>query len=103
MTAYGSSIGGLGTPIGTPPNLIGIGLLEKLTGNGVLFAALAAVGWATYIVLTQRIGDRYAGIGGLSLTIPIAAATAALPASGTASSAWRTRAGASFALSMAKK
>jgi inner membrane transporter RhtA len=45
---------------------------------GLLFAALAACGWATYIVLTQRIGDRYAGISGLSLTIPIAAATAAI-------------------------
>ena len=45
---------------------------------GLLFAAMAAVGWATYILLTQRIGDRYAGIGGLSLTVPIAAATAAI-------------------------
>jgi inner membrane transporter RhtA len=45
---------------------------------GLLFAALAAAGWATYILLTQRIGDRYTGIGGLSLTVPIAAATAAV-------------------------
>lgn len=45
---------------------------------GLFFAALAAFGWATYILLTQQIGDRYAGIGGLSLTVPIAAATAAI-------------------------
>ena len=45
---------------------------------GLAFAGLAAVGWATYILLTQRIGDRFSGIGGLSLTIPIAAATAAV-------------------------
>lgn len=45
---------------------------------GVGFAALAALGWATYIQLTQRIGDRFTGMGGLSLTIPIAAATAAV-------------------------
>jgi inner membrane transporter RhtA len=44
---------------------------------GVLFAALAAFGWGTYIVLTQRVGDRLAGLQGLSLTIPIAALTAA--------------------------
>ena len=45
---------------------------------GVAFAALAALGWATYIQLTQRIGDRFTGMGGLSVTIPIAAATAAV-------------------------
>jgi inner membrane transporter RhtA len=47
----------------------------QLAGLG--FAALAAAGWAAYIVLTQRIGDRFTGIAGLSLTVPIAAATAA--------------------------
>ncbi len=44
---------------------------------GVLLAALAAVGWGTYIVLTQRVGDRLAGLQGLSFTIPIAAIAAA--------------------------
>ncbi len=44
---------------------------------GVLLAALAACGWGTYIVLTQRVGDRLAGLQGLSLTIPIAAIAAA--------------------------
>lgn len=45
---------------------------------GLGFAGLAAIGWATYILLTQRIGDRFTGIGGLSITVPIAAATAAI-------------------------
>lgn len=45
---------------------------------GVGFAGLAAVAWAAYIVLTQRIGDRFTGIGTLSLTVPIAAVTAAV-------------------------
>jgi inner membrane transporter RhtA len=45
---------------------------------GVGFAALAAFGWATYILLTQHVSDRFAGIQGLALTIPIAAATAAV-------------------------
>jgi len=45
---------------------------------GLGFAALAAAGWATYILLTQRLGDRFAGTGALSLTIPIAAVTAAV-------------------------
>jgi inner membrane transporter RhtA len=45
---------------------------------GVGFAVLAAIGWAAYIVLTQRLGERFTGIAGLSLTVPIAAATAAV-------------------------
>lgn len=46
--------------------------------TGVTFAALAAIGWAAYILLTQRIGDRFTGIGALSMTVPVAAATAAV-------------------------
>ncbi len=45
---------------------------------GVILAVVAGCGWATYIVLTQRVGDRLAGLRGLSLTIPIAAMTAAI-------------------------
>lgn len=61
--------------------LVGVLLVSRpwagtvnLTGVG--FAVLAAVGWAVYILLTQRVGDRFTGIGGLSLTVPIAAVTA---------------------------
>lgn len=52
--------------------------LGEVDPIGIALAALAAIGWATYILLTQRVGDRFAGIGGLTLTIPIAAATAAV-------------------------
>lgn len=45
---------------------------------GIGFAAGSAVGWAAYILLTQHIGDRFAGLTGLSLTTPIAAVTAAV-------------------------
>jgi inner membrane transporter RhtA len=63
--------------------LLGVVLLTQPWNGGVDpvgigCAALAAAGWAFYILLTQRIGDRFAGIQGLSLTIPVAAATAAL-------------------------
>ena len=35
ITSFSASIGGMGTPVGTPPNLIGIGMLESLAGvNG---------------------------------------------------------------------
>lgn len=43
---------------------------------GLLLAALAACGWAAYILLTQVVGDRYAGIDGLAFTIPVAALVA---------------------------
>jgi inner membrane transporter RhtA len=45
---------------------------------GVGFAGLAAVGWAAYIVLTQRVGDRFSGLTCLALTVPIAACSAAI-------------------------
>ncbi|MGI8908026.1 MAG: SLC13 family permease [Candidatus Sumerlaeaceae bacterium] len=37
MLAYSASVGGIGTPIGTPPNLIGIGMIERLTGTRISF------------------------------------------------------------------
>lgn len=63
--------------------LVGVLLLtEPWSGSvdlvGIGLAAAAALGWAAYIVLTQHIGDRFTGITGLSLTIPVAAATAAV-------------------------
>ncbi|MFC0680304.1 DMT family transporter [Lysobacter korlensis] len=63
--------------------LVGVVLLTEPWGGtvdllGVGFAGLAALGWAVYILLTQRVGDRFTGIGALSFTIPVAAATAAI-------------------------
>ncbi|WP_246854629.1 DMT family transporter [Naasia sp. SYSU D00057] len=63
--------------------LIGVVLLtEPWHGEvdplGVGFAAFGAVGWGAYILLTQHVGDRFTGIRSLSLTIPIAAAVAAV-------------------------
>ncbi len=38
MLAYGAGVGGLLTPIGSPPNLIGRGLIEEATGERITFA-----------------------------------------------------------------
>jgi inner membrane transporter RhtA len=57
--------------------LIGVVVLtEPWTGAidpvGVGFALLAGIGWGSYILLTQRVGDRFSGITGLSITVPVA-------------------------------
>ena len=37
IAAFGASIGGIGTPIGTPPNLIGIAMLNRIAGKQITF------------------------------------------------------------------
>ena len=37
MIAFSCSIGGMATPVGTPPNLIGIGMLEEILGLSISF------------------------------------------------------------------
>jgi sodium-dependent dicarboxylate transporter 2/3/5 len=37
MAAYASSTGGIGTPVGTPPNLIGLAMMEKFAGITIPF------------------------------------------------------------------
>lgn len=41
--------------------------------GGVGFALAAGACWGLYNLLTQHVGDRFSGISGLSLTIPVAA------------------------------
>lgn len=49
--AYGCSIGGLGTPIGTPTNLIIIGYLEEIGGITIDFAQWMLIGIPTVVVM----------------------------------------------------
>ena len=63
--------------------LLGVVLLTEpwqgtIDPAGVGFAVGAAIGWGAYIVLTQRVGDRFSGIKGLALTVPVAAVTTAV-------------------------
>jgi sodium-dependent dicarboxylate transporter 2/3/5 len=51
ITSFGPSIGGMGTPVGTPPNLIGIGMLEKIVGTRISFFAWMAIGVPIVTVL----------------------------------------------------
>jgi len=58
--AYSSSIGGLGTPIGTPPNLVFMQQYESFTGSAVSFSQWMS--WALPVVLI------FLPLAGLSLT-----------------------------------
>ncbi|MDH6193957.1 inner membrane transporter RhtA [Mycobacterium frederiksbergense] len=61
------------------PGLAAAGVLvltEPWTGSvdaaGVLYALGAALCWAGYILLTQRVGDEVAGANGLAVSMPVA-------------------------------
>lgn len=51
LTAFGASVGGLATPIGTPPNLIGIGMIQKTLGVTVSFFDWMSIGLPVAVVL----------------------------------------------------
>jgi sodium-dependent dicarboxylate transporter 2/3/5 len=51
MCAFGASIGGIATPIGTPPNLIGIGMLNRIAGADISFFGWMTLGVPIVILL----------------------------------------------------
>lgn len=59
-------------------------LTQPWTGDadpvGVAYALAAACCWAAYIMLTQRVGDAVSGLGGLAISMPVAAVVATVVA-----------------------
>lgn len=51
MTSFAASIGGLATPIGTPPNVIGLGFLRQLVGFEFSFFKWMTIGVPVVVVL----------------------------------------------------
>lgn len=49
MIAYSASVGGIGTPIGSPPNLIAIGMLEELADYRMTFFQWMVIGFLILI------------------------------------------------------
>lgn len=67
------------------PGLAAVGVLlltQPWTGAvdpvGIVYALAAAICWAGYILLTQRVGDEVAGINGLAVSMPVAGLVASL-------------------------
>ena len=61
------------------PVLAGVGVLlltepwhARVDPVGVGFALAAAICWAAYILLTQKVGDEVAGLQGLAVSMPVA-------------------------------
>ncbi len=52
ITAFAASVGGMATPVGTPPNLIGIGAVERLLGYKITFFEWMRLGLPVAVVLT---------------------------------------------------
>jgi sodium-dependent dicarboxylate transporter 2/3/5 len=51
ITSFGASVGGIGTPVGTPPNLIGIGMLDRIAGVRIAFFDWMALGVPIVVVI----------------------------------------------------
>jgi inner membrane transporter RhtA len=63
--------------------LVGVVLLTEpwqgaASPAGIAFAAIAGAGWGLYIVITQHVGDRFAGVDGLAISLPVAALVTAV-------------------------
>ncbi len=70
MTTFGASIGGIATPVGTPPNLIGIGLLERITGVDITFFEWMMLGVPIVLVLFAFLATYFALVSVAGLRIP---------------------------------
>ncbi len=51
ITSFSASIGGLATPIGTPPNVIGLGFIRQLLGAEISFFKWMMIGVPVVVVL----------------------------------------------------
>lgn len=51
MTSFAASVGGLATPVGTPPNLIGLGFIRTLLGVDITFFRWTLIGVPVVVLL----------------------------------------------------
>ena len=72
ITSFSASIGGMGTPVGTPPNLIGIGMLESLAGVKVTFFQWMLIGIPAMVLMFGLIALQFYFAGGRQATVDAA-------------------------------
>ena len=70
ITAFAASIGGMATPVGTPPNLIGIGMLERLTGSDITFFQWMLLGVPIVVVMFTVLAIYFWVVGARGVTLP---------------------------------
>ena len=70
MTSFAASIGGMGTPVGTPPNLIGIGMLQRFAQVEITFFQWMAIGVPAAVIMFGFLAVLFyfTGVRGVTLT-----------------------------------
>jgi sodium-dependent dicarboxylate transporter 2/3/5 len=69
VTSFAASVGGMATPVGTPPNLIGLGLIARLGGAPVTFLEWTRLGVPLVLALTALLLGWFAWWGARGLRI----------------------------------
>jgi solute carrier family 13 (sodium-dependent dicarboxylate transporter), member 2/3/5 len=65
MTSYGCSRGGMMTPVGTPPNLIAVGMLAAMTGTRITFVEWMLIAMPLSILLFAIVCAYLTWVGGV--------------------------------------
>ncbi len=69
ITSFAASIGGMATPVGTPPNLIGIGMLERLTGADITFFQWMAIGVPASLLMFALLAAQFYVVGARGVSV----------------------------------
>jgi len=70
MTSFSASIGGMGTPVGSPPNLIGVGMLERFANVHITFFQWMAIGVPAVLLMFAFLAVLFyfTGVRGVTIT-----------------------------------
>jgi len=69
ITSFGASIGGMATPVGTPPNLIGIGMLERISGVDITFFQWMLIGVPAAALMFGLVALQFHFVGARRVTV----------------------------------
>lgn len=69
ITSFAASTGGLGTPVGTPPNLIGIGMLEREAKVHITFFQWMAIGVPAAVLMFAFVAAQFYVAGARSVRL----------------------------------